>query len=140
MGLASKMHAISKSKYGLPDPTYPRGVDLKAESRKARQRLYPVTGLYSAYALGLLGIALVFRHPWAALAWFLSGMLAWTYLEYFAHKYVLHGRFPEGPGRVRSFLHRSFDHLHFEHHARPWDGNHINGTVRDTTRCPRSCS
>jgi sterol desaturase/sphingolipid hydroxylase (fatty acid hydroxylase superfamily) len=25
-----------------------------------------------------------------------------------------------------------FDHLHIEHHKRPWDGNHVNGTLKDT--------
>jgi sterol desaturase/sphingolipid hydroxylase (fatty acid hydroxylase superfamily) len=29
-------------------------------------------------------------------------------------------------------MHRTFDSLHSEHHARPWDGNHINGRIRDT--------
>jgi 4-hydroxysphinganine ceramide fatty acyl 2-hydroxylase len=65
-------------------------------------------------------------------AFFLSGGAAWTYVEYLAHRYILHGLFPEGEGLLRGLLHRYFDHLHFEHHARPWDGNHINGTIRDT--------
>ena len=53
-------------------------------------------------------------------------------LEYVVHRYVLHGRFPEGRGAVRWFTHRYFDPLHWEHHARPWDGEHINGRIRDT--------
>jgi sterol desaturase/sphingolipid hydroxylase (fatty acid hydroxylase superfamily) len=127
-----KMHQ-SKSKFGLPEAGFPQGVDLAAEARKARHRLYPVTALYTASAAGVLGTALLLSpRPMAAVAWFASGVFTWTYLEYFAHKYVLHGRFPDGPGWLRHQLHRMFDHLHFEHHARPWDGNHINGTVRDT--------
>jgi sterol desaturase/sphingolipid hydroxylase (fatty acid hydroxylase superfamily) len=33
---------------------------------------------------------------------------------------------------VQHLLHKYFDHLHLEHHARPWDGNHVSGTIRDT--------
>jgi sterol desaturase/sphingolipid hydroxylase (fatty acid hydroxylase superfamily) len=33
---------------------------------------------------------------------------------------------------VRWFTHKYFDPLHWEHHARPWDGEHINGRIRDT--------
>ncbi len=48
------------------------------------------------------------------------------------HRYVLHGAFPDGGGVVRRLLHRRFDHLHVEHHRRPWDGDHISGSLRDT--------
>ncbi len=47
------------------------------------------------------------------------------------HRYLLHGVFPDGPG-LKHWAHRLFDHLHVEHHKRPWDGNHINGTLKDT--------
>ena len=47
------------------------------------------------------------------------------------HRYILHGAFPDGPG-LKHWTHALFDHLHVEHHKRPWDGNHINGTIRDT--------
>lgn len=127
------MHEFSKSKSGLPDPEFPQGVDLVLEARKARRRLYPVSVLYSAYALTVLGLALRSGHnPVLVAVFFLAGAAAWTYVEYLAHRYVLHGRFPEGPGALRRFLHKSFDHLHYEHHARPWDGDHINGTIEDT--------
>jgi sterol desaturase/sphingolipid hydroxylase (fatty acid hydroxylase superfamily) len=52
--------------------------------------------------------------------------------EYLAHRYIQHGRFPDGPGVARHWLHNAFDALHMEHHARPWDGDHINGTIKDT--------
>jgi hypothetical protein len=120
-----------KSKTGLPDPSYPRDVDLPAEARKARRRLFPVTLLYTTYATLVLGLALRSPSPRAAFGFYFMGVAFWTYLEYFAHRRVLHGVFPEGKG-FRGLLHRSFDHLHWEHHARPWDGNHINGTIRDT--------
>ena len=35
--------------------------------------------------------------------------------------------FPKGKGPVRGLLHHLFDASHADHHARPWDGNHING-------------
>jgi hypothetical protein len=53
-------------------------------------------------------------------------------MEYLAHRYVLHQRFPDGPGLLQHWMHLTFDNLHTEHHARPWDGNNINGTIRDT--------
>lgn len=122
-----------KSQLGLPRPQFPRGVDLRVEARKARRRLYPVTILYSAYSVTVLiaGIR-ASASPLVPLAFYVGGLLAWTYLEYLAHRYVLHGRFPDGPGRVRHCLHKSFDHLHYAHHEHPWDGNHINGTIKDT--------
>lgn len=127
------MPEISKSKSGLPDPEFPQGVDLAVESRKARHRLYPVSALYTAYALAILVLAFrTGRNPLAVAGFFLAGAAAWTYVEYLAHRYVLHGRFPDGQGFARHTLHKAFDHLHYEHHARPWDGDHINGTIEDT--------
>ena len=112
----------------IPDP--PVGVDRSEQARIARHRLYPVTVLYTAFSLVTLGLGLHGRWPWAAGA-FTAGVLVWTFVEYLAHRYVLHGIFPDGPG-LRHLLHRRFDELHWEHHKRPWDGRHINGTIRDT--------
>jgi cyclopropane-fatty-acyl-phospholipid synthase len=105
----------------------------RREAAKARARLYPSTALYCAYGFALL--AWVLRRPGqrvAALAFLAAGVAAWTAVEYFVHRYVLHGRFPDGPSAVEHFLHVRFDPLHWEHHARPWDGEHINGRLRDT--------
>ncbi|HET7292703.1 MAG TPA: sterol desaturase family protein [Vicinamibacteria bacterium] len=110
----------------------PRSVDRGAEARKARRRLYPVSVVYSLYALTLLTVALGRRDRLAAIAFFLLGGAAWTALEYWVHRYILHGRFPDGPGALKHLLHVLFDHLHVEHHKRPWDGNHVNGTLKDT--------
>ncbi len=104
----------------------------KREAAKARGRLYPPTILYTAYAVFLMAWALRSAHPLAAVASFALGVMAWTLLEYFVHRYVLHGRFPDGPGMVEHFLHVRFDPLHWEHHERPWDGEHINGRIGDT--------
>jgi len=110
----------------------PSGVRRDVEARKARRRLYPVSFLYTAYATAILGTALRSSHKVTALASFALGMGAWTCIEYLVHRHILHGRFPDGPSPWRHALHRYFDHLHVEHHQRPWDGNHVSGTIRDT--------
>jgi fatty acid hydroxylase family protein len=105
----------------------------RREAAKARGRLYPSTALYAAYAFTLLFWVLARPgHRTAALTFFALGVAAWTVVEYFVHRYILHGRFPDGPTPVAHFLHVRFDPLHWEHHARPWDGEHINGRLRDT--------
>lgn len=88
--------------------------------------------LYTVYALAVLGSALASGRSGMAIPAFLLGTFAWTLIEYNVHRHILHGRFPDGPGRLQHFLHKAFDHLHWEHHKRPWDGNHINGTIKDT--------
>jgi hypothetical protein len=102
------------------------------EAAKARRRLYPVTTVYTFVSLTLLVLGLLSERPLRALGFYGLGLAVWTWLEYEAHRHILHGRFPDGPGPWRHFLHESFDHLHWEHHARPWDGNHVNGTLKDT--------
>ena len=42
------MYSLLKSKVGaFPEPQFPQGIDLSAEDRKARRRLYPVTVVYA---------------------------------------------------------------------------------------------
>ena len=106
-------------------------IDRPTEARKARHRLYPVTVLYSLFAASVLVMGLRTR-PRLAFLSFGLGVAIWTALEYWVHRFILHGRFPDGPGVFQHFLHKYFDHLHWEHHKRPWDGNHINGTISDT--------
>ena len=115
----------------VPEPRR-EGVQREVEARKARHRLYPVSILYTAYALTLLLLALRQETRFVSLGFFALGAVVWTALEYWAHRYILHGRFPDGPGAFRHFCHKFFDHLHIEHHKRPWDGNHVNGTIKDT--------
>lgn len=114
----------------LPE-NLPSRVQRDVEARKARRRLYPVSLLYTVFAGTVMAFALGSR-PAVALSSFALGIFTWTALEYAVHRYILHGRFPDGPNLFRHFLHRYFDHLHWEHHERPWDGDHINGTIRDT--------
>jgi cyclopropane-fatty-acyl-phospholipid synthase len=104
----------------------------EVEARRARRRLYPVSILYTTYALTVLAVGLESSRPGSAVLAFLLGIAVWTLVEYLVHRYVLHGVFPDGPGVFQHFLHKNFDHLHWEHHKRPWDGNHINGTIKDT--------
>jgi len=119
---------ILKSLVGLPNPKAPHGVVLAVEERKARGRLMPVTLLYGLYTLVILGFCLVRFHVGVAVSFFVAGVAVWTIVEYLVHRYILHGRFPDGKG-FSHLLHIVFDPMHSEHHERPWDGNHINGHV-----------
>lgn len=122
-----------KSVVGIPDPLSPRLTDLRAEAAKSRRRLLPTTVVYSTGSAAILWIAVRDGRNLAhAFAFALAGVLSWTLVEYLVHRYVLHRAFPDGSGVVRRFMHRRFDHLHLEHHRRPWDGDHINGSLRDT--------
>ena len=122
-----------KSEMGIPEALSPRGSNMRAEAAKARRRLLPTTLFYSTGSAVVLWLVGRRGHHWALAATFaLAGVLSWTLVEYLVHRYVLHGAFPDGRGVVRRLLHHRFDHLHVEHHRRPWDGNHINGSLRDT--------
>jgi sterol desaturase/sphingolipid hydroxylase (fatty acid hydroxylase superfamily) len=118
--------SVLKSVHGIPAPVYPPGVDLAKEARTARSRFYPVTVVYTAYFLAILPLALR-RSALETLASIALGIALWTWVEYMVHRYVLHGRFPDGAGRLRHALHRFFDTMHGDHHLRPWDGLYING-------------
>jgi sterol desaturase/sphingolipid hydroxylase (fatty acid hydroxylase superfamily) len=95
------------------------------EARKGRRRLYPVTVVYTTVTTLALGYGLASNAAAAATSWVL-GLLSWTWLEYITHRYLLHGTFPDGPG-LQHLVHAAFDH-----HKRPWDGSHINGTLKDS--------
>jgi sterol desaturase/sphingolipid hydroxylase (fatty acid hydroxylase superfamily) len=122
------VHTLLKSEVGpYPVPVFPRGIDLRAEDRKARRRLYPVTIVYAVQLSTLMVLAVRSPHSLRALAFLALGAAAWGPLEYLAHRFVLHGVFPRGRGWLRLVLHHLLDASHADHHARPWDGNHING-------------
>lgn len=131
VGATLAVRGPGKTQMGVPDPTSPRGVVLAVEARRSRHRLYPVTIVYTSYSLAVFTFA-VRTHRAAALSMTMLGLAVWTYVEYLAHRYILHGRFPCGRTWWSRFLNRTFDHLHWQHHQRPWDGNHINGTITDT--------
>ena len=122
------MYTLLKSEVGsFPPPHYPAGIDLKAEDRKARRRLYPVTIIYSVQLFILLALAVRSGHALAASGWVALGVLSWLPIEYLSHRYILHGVFPKRGGPVARGLHYLFDASHADHHARPWDGMYING-------------
>ena len=110
----------------------PAQARLRREAAKARRRLLPSTILYVGYAMTMLGIGLRSSQRIVATAFFGAGVAAWTLMEYGVHRYILHGRFAPGRGPIKWFAHKYLDPLHWEHHKRPWDGNHINGTLVDT--------
>ncbi|HEX5411353.1 MAG TPA: sterol desaturase family protein [Terriglobia bacterium] len=109
----------------------PFGVYKRQQARISRHRLYPMTVFYTLYALVVLFFALRSPHPWTAIVFYVCGLPAWTFVEYLFHRFVLHGRFAPGKGIIRKFLHERLDPLHWEHHARPFDGYHINGELSD---------
>ncbi len=118
---------VLKSRDGIPKPSVPPpGIDLAKEAWTARTRFYPVTVAYTLYALVVLPLGLRAR-PLTAACYVVAGVVSWTLVEYLVHRYVLHGRFPDGKGWLKHGLHRFFDTAHGDHHLRPWDGLHING-------------
>jgi sterol desaturase/sphingolipid hydroxylase (fatty acid hydroxylase superfamily) len=125
----SKFHPLERP--GGPAPVVPGRFVLADEARKARARLLPSTVFYPLQFAVVTALALRESGPAPVAVSVTLGLISWTFVEYLAHRYILHGRFPDGPG-FRHFLHRQFDHLHLAHHPRPWDGNHVNGTLKDT--------
>lgn len=109
----------------------PFGVYKRQQARISRHRLYPMTVFYTLYAFVVLAFALRSSHPVAAIIFYSAGVPVWTLVEYLFHRFVLHGRFAPGKGIVRKFLHERLDPLHWEHHAHPFDGHHINGELQD---------
>jgi hypothetical protein len=119
--------SILKSRDGIPCPVPPlAGMNLAREAATARARFYPVTIAYTAYALTVLALG-VRSNPGGTILAILVGVISWTLIEYLVHRYVLHGKFPDGPGGPKRLLHVLFDPSHGDHHERPWDGRHING-------------
>ncbi len=119
---------VLKSRDEIPRPIAPPpGVDMAEEARTARSRFYPVTVAYTAYALAVATVALREDGGTAAPS-IAAGVVAWTLVEYLVHRHVLHGRFPNGPGWLQRALHLVFDRSHGDHHLRPWDGRHVNGS------------
>jgi cyclopropane-fatty-acyl-phospholipid synthase len=123
------MYTLLKSEIGsFPEPSFPQGVDMQAEDLKARRRLYPVTVVYSVQLATLLALSARRGHGGTALVVTALGAITWSPVEYWAHRYILHGIFPKR-GLIGSALHYLFDASHADHHARPWDGLYINGHV-----------
>jgi hypothetical protein len=122
---------VEQNKNRLAYCDVPFGVYKGQQARISRHRLYPMTVFYTLYALVVLFFALRSSHPVVAIIFYAGGVPVWTLVEYLFHRFVLHGRFAPGKGIIRKFLHERLDPLHWEHHARPFDGHHINGELRD---------
>jgi sterol desaturase/sphingolipid hydroxylase (fatty acid hydroxylase superfamily) len=126
---------MQKSQDPFPaTPWFPREpIDLPAERQTALRRLAPLVAFYSSFTLFVLGLAMAYSTSlWRSLAFFALGVGLWTPLEYFVHRRVLHGPFPEDKGFFKHLLHKQFDHLHWEHHLKPWSGKTISGSLDQT--------
>jgi len=123
------MYNLLKSVAGPhPEPTFPSGgVDLEAEARRSRGRLYPVTVVYSACFAALVWSAVRAGAALNLLVFSTVAVALWTFIEYTSHRYLMHRPFPRGSTLGSRVLHYLFDALHADHHARPWDGYFING-------------
>ena len=87
-----------------------------------------MTLFYTCYAVTVFVLALRSGQRWIATAFIALGVASWTLVEYLFHRYILHGRFAHGQGAVRHFLHTRLDPLHWEHNARPDDGQAAAGS------------
>ncbi len=123
--------ATARTKIGGPERVSPGQVSLADEARKARGRLMPTTLTFLGLSTLVVGAALREGPALRVLGFALFGVLSFSLVEYGVHRFILHGRFPDGRG-LRHLLHQAFDHLHVQHHARPWDSNHNGGTLNDT--------
>lgn len=107
----------------------------REQARISRHRLYPTTAFYGAYSVLMLWLATRTAHPFIAFGFYLAGFPVWTFVEYLSHRYILHGRFKQSQKwwkkHISSFANKRLDPLHWEHHARPFDGLHISGSLRD---------
>jgi sterol desaturase/sphingolipid hydroxylase (fatty acid hydroxylase superfamily) len=132
MKAASRPFRHKKSRHPFPGPDPPSRYDFGVEAAKGRRQLYVTTLVYAPPSVALMGFLLErpTTRPAAAIA-FALGLLMWPLVEYLFHRYVLHGVFPDGPG-WRGLLHRHLDEFHWAHHAHPWDGDRLAGSVRDT--------
>jgi len=120
---ALRRYSLLKSTAGpWPEPSIPQGIDIAFEAARSRGRMYPVTLLYSTYLLVLLALAWRASLLGRALVFLAGGLLAWTFMEYFVHRWILHVAFPNQGGLWRRTLHKLFDASHADHHARPFDG------------------
>ena len=108
----------------------------REQARISRSKLYPVTAFYTACTAILLVLGLRTRHPYEALAFFLAGIPTWTFVEYTSHRWVFHRHWKMSKRKYKKYFtylsHRYLDPTHFGHHERPFDGEHINGHLKDT--------
>lgn len=101
----------------------------------SRRKLYRVTAFYTICGAILLVLGLRTAHPFVALAFFLGGIPLWTFTEYTSHRFVFHRHWKMSERKYKKYFtyltHKYLDPTHFGHHERPFDGEHINGQIRD---------
>jgi sterol desaturase/sphingolipid hydroxylase (fatty acid hydroxylase superfamily) len=139
----------------IPNPgTIEFEIYKRQQAAISRQSLYRLSALYYGYAITISILALQSSHARIGCGFLVAGVAFWTFVEYLAHRFILHGRFPDGDEivlvaaqrRYSFFLHGGFpyaerivqhyfhmrlDPLHWEHHRNPYDGHHINAKWRD---------
>lgn len=107
----------------------------RQQAEISRRRLFPMTAFYTFYSVIMFALASRSAHPLRAVCFYLAGIPVWTLVEYFSHRYILHGRFQKSKhwykNWYKSLANKYLDPLHWEHHARPTDGLHISGELKD---------
>ena len=71
----------------------PFAVYKRQQAAISRRRLLPVTAFYTAFSLLVFILAARTAHPFRAIAFYLAGVPVWMLVEYFSHRFILHGRF-----------------------------------------------
>lgn len=101
----------------------------------SRHKIYRTTAFYSTYSVILLVLAIRSHHFLRALAFVPFGIMLWMATEYFSHRFILHRHWKISQRRYKRFwtrvANKYFDPLHFGHHERPFDGDHMSGRVKD---------
>jgi hypothetical protein len=101
----------------------------------SRHKIYKTTAFYSSYSIILLVLAIRSHHFLRALAFVPFGIMLWMATEYFSHRFILHRHWKISQRRYKRFwtrvANKYFDPLHFGHHERPFDGEHMSGRVKD---------
>ena len=101
----------------------------------SRRKIYRTTAFYTTYSAIILGWAISSGYFLRALLFIPLGIVLWMCIEYFSHIYILHGHFYVSKRRFKRpfsiFANKVLDPLHFGHHEKPFDGEHMSGRVRD---------
>ena len=107
----------------------------KEQELISRKKIISTTAFYSTYLAVVLFLAYRSGYIGRALMFVPAGVVLWIFGEYLSHRYVLHSRI--GPAKdprkspFRYLGNKFLDPLHWEHHERPFDGDHISGRLRD---------
>ncbi len=107
----------------------------RAQAGISRRKLYRVTAFYTLCSLILLAVGLRSGKPLLVVTFYLLGIPLWTFTEYASHRWVFHKHWPMSKRKYKKYFtyltHKFLDPTHFGHHERPFDGEHINGQLRD---------